>query len=114
MLESYFCEELKLGSARPTVCYFGDSLKSDVISCAKVAGWAPVFLVEELLLKAEKSDLLEEDDAQFLSEGHWKDVQLEDTILFALGLEHAQLISPTLESLSRHPIDKEFESKIHL
>jgi len=114
VLESYFREELKLGDAKPSVCYFGDSLKSDVISCAKVAGWAPVFLVEELLLKAENSDLLEEDDAEFLSEGHWKDVKLEDTILYALGMQHAKLISPTLESLSRHPIDKEFENKIHL
>ena len=44
VLEQYFKKELH--NHRFTVAYFGDSLKSDIISADKM-GWKPVYLVEE-------------------------------------------------------------------
>ena len=45
-LERYFKRELR--NHRFTVAYFGDSLKSDIISADKTAGWKCVYLLEEL------------------------------------------------------------------
>lgn len=45
-LERYFKRELK--NHRFTVAYFGDSLKSDIISADKTAEWKSIYLLEEL------------------------------------------------------------------
>lgn len=52
-LQSYFNMRLKKPA---TVCYFGDSMKCDVISANK-CGWNIVYLAEELYLESKKSDL---------------------------------------------------------
>ena len=53
MLQSYFNSKLKKPAK---VCYFGDSMKCDVISASK-CGWSTVYLAEELYLESNKSDL---------------------------------------------------------
>ena len=60
-LERYFKRELH--NHRFTVAYFGDSLKSDIISADKTAGWRCVYLVEELY---RDSQLVHVDDRTLL------------------------------------------------
>lgn len=114
VVEEFCARTLNLKSGqRPTVCYFGDSLKSDVINCTKVARWSPVYLVEELLLSPEcKVNLLEDGDSAYLSGGIWNDIALSDTLLYSLALKHASLILPTIESISGYPLDHEFNTQL--
>lgn len=114
MVEEFCARTLNLKSGqRPTVCYFGDSLKSDVINCTKVARWSPVYLVEELLLSPEcKVNLLEDGDSAYLSGGIWNDIALSDTLLYSLALKHASLILPTIESISGYPLEHEFNTQL--
>ena len=63
-LERYFRTELH--NNRFLVCYFGDSLKSDIISCDKTCGWKTVYLAEELLVDGDCSQL-EDGDSDLLN-----------------------------------------------
>ena len=63
-LERYFRTELH--NNRFLVCYFGDSLKSDIISCDKTCGWKTVYLAEELLVDGDTSQL-EDGDSDLLN-----------------------------------------------
>ena len=63
-LERYFRTELH--NNRFIVCYFGDSLKSDIISCDKTCGWKTVYLAEELLVDGDTSQL-EDGDSDLLN-----------------------------------------------
>ena len=63
-LERYFRTELH--NNRFLVCYFGDSLKSDIISCDKTCGWKTVYLAEELLVDGDRSQL-EDGDSDLLN-----------------------------------------------
>ena len=63
-LERYFRTELH--NNRFLVCYFGDSLKSDIISCDKTCGWKTVYLAEELLIDGDSTQL-EDGDSDLLN-----------------------------------------------
>ena len=108
VLEEFFTEQLK--GTKPKICYFGDSLKSDVVSAKKIAGWSPVYLVEEMLLDKDTKKLLDENDDSYLAPSD-ESVPYKDAIVYSLAKEYADLITPTIDNISDLPLDHVFESK---
>ena len=108
VLEEFFTEQLK--GAKPKICYFGDSLKSDVVSAKKIAGWSPVYLVEEMLLDEDSKNLLSEGDRQYLSPG-CDTVPYKEAIVYSLAQQYADLITPTIDNISHLPLNHVFDTK---
>lgn len=115
-LEDFYSKKINLENPIiPSICYFGDGLKSDVINCSTTAKWNPVYLLEELLLQQSSNDVLGSEDSLYLkSDGVWDSISLSNTLMYSLALEHASLILPTLESISSLPLDHHFVNKINL
>lgn len=109
-LQSYFNTRLKKPA---TVCYFGDSMKCDVISANK-CGWNTVYLAEELYLESNKSDLTDNCAHLLGSSDYWKQNIFQNSLQWKLALKHASLISPSVAAISHLPPDHEFTEKVYI
>merc|ERR1719394_1051537 len=110
-LERYFRTELH--NNRFLVCYFGDSLKSDIISCDKTCGWKTVYLAEELLVDGDTSQLEDGDSDLLNTKDFWGHDMLSNSLQWKLATKHASLITPMIDSISNLPLNHAFKETIY-